>query len=65
MVIERTTDELVIRLPYTTNTERMQDVVDYLRYKELTLNYSSPQAEVDTLAQEINRDWWRQNQSKY
>ena len=65
MIIERTASEFVIRFPFTTDTERMQDIIDYLRYKELTANYSIAQSEVDTLAQTINRKWWEQNQSKF
>jgi hypothetical protein len=65
MVIERTASEFVIRFPFFTNTERMQDVIDYLRYKELTANFSVAQPEVDKISQEINRNWWTQNQSKF
>ena len=38
MIVERTAGEFVIRFPFASNTERMQDLIDYLRYKELTLN---------------------------
>ena len=65
MIIERTASELVIRLPFTADLERMQDVIDYLRYKELTADYSVAQSEVDHLAQVVNRKWWEQNQSKF
>ena len=65
MVIERTTDEFVIRFPFTANTERMQDMIDYLRYKELTAGYSVAQSEVDKLAREINRNWWEQSAAKF
>jgi hypothetical protein len=65
MVIERTAGEFVIRFPFTANTERMQDMIDYLRYKELTANYSVVQSEVDNLAREINRNWWKQNAAKF
>jgi len=65
MTIERTSNEFVIRFPFFLNAERMQDMVDYLRYKELTANFSVPQAEVDTLAQSINRNWWQQNGDKF
>ena len=65
MLIERTKKEFVIRFPFTADRERMQDVIDYLRYKELTADYSVAQSEVDTLAQAINRKWWEQNQSKF
>ena len=65
MIIERTTSEFVIRFPFASSTEQMQDVIDYLRYKELTANYSVPQSEVDTLAREINAQWWNDNRSKF
>jgi hypothetical protein len=65
MIIERTANEFVIRFPFTANSEQMQDVIDYLRYKELTADYSIAQSEVDRIAKEINRKWWEQNQSKF
>ena len=65
MIIERTASEFVIRFSITANMERMQDLIDYLRYKELTANYSVAQSKVDALAQSINRDWWQQNRSKF
>jgi len=65
MIIERTANEFVIRFPFTADRERMQDIIDYLRYKELTANYIVPQSEVDKLAQSINKNWWEQNKSKF
>jgi len=65
MVIEKNTKEVVIRFPFTANMERMQDLVDYLRYKELTANYSTAQSVVDEFSQKINRDWWQKNKSKF
>jgi len=65
MVIERTANEFVIRFPFTTNSERMQDMIDYLRFKELTAGYSVAQSEVNQLAKSINKNWWEQNQSKF
>ena len=65
MIIERTTNEFVIRFPFTTNSERMQDMIDYLRFKELTADYSVAQSEVDQLAKDINQKWWKQNLSKF
>jgi len=65
MIIERTTNEFVIRFPFTTNSERMQDMIDYLRFKELTADYSVSQSQVDQFAKDININWWKQNQSKF
>jgi len=57
MVIERTLNELIIRFPITAQIEQMQDLVDYLRYKELTAATIAKQADVDILAREINKNW--------
>ena len=65
MIIERTMNEFIIRFPFTTNNERMQDMIDYLRFKELTADYNVAQSEVDQLARTINQKWWEQNQSKF
>ena len=65
MIIERTASEFIIRFPFTTDSERMQDMVDYLRYKELTANYNVAQSEVDNLSKGINRKWWEENQLKF
>ena len=65
MIIERTADEFVIRIPVTANSEQMQDMIDYLRYRELTAKYSVAQSEVDHLAKSINHKWRKQNLSKF
>jgi hypothetical protein len=65
MIIERTSREFVIRFPITAQVEQMQDLIDYLRYKELTSAYGVNQQEVDTLAREINSGWWNKNQDKF
>ena len=65
MIIERTGGEFVIRFPISSEMKDVQDIVDYLRYKELTAGYRTEQAEVDDLAKEINLNWWRSNQHKF
>jgi hypothetical protein len=65
MIIERTQDEFIIRFPVTSQVEQMQDLIDYLRYRELTSGYSIDQQEIDILAREINKDWWSKNKDKF
>lgn len=36
MIIERTKKEVIIRLPSYVDTEGLQELVDYLSYKEAT-----------------------------
>ena len=63
MVIEKTAKELLIRVPILSDTMYIQDVIDYLRYKELTSGYKTEQSEVDALAKEINSNWWNKNKN--
>ena len=64
MLVERTTKEVIIRLPASVDTEDLQDFLNYARYKELTANFKANQKEADKIANEINANWWTKNRSK-
>lgn len=64
MVVERTTKEVIIRLPASVDTEDLQDFLNYARYKELTATFKTDQKDVDKLANDINAKWWTKNRSK-
>lgn len=64
MLVERTKNEVIIRLPASVNTEDLQDFLNYARYKELTSDFKVDQKKVDKLSDEINTKWWTKNRSK-
>ncbi len=64
MLIERTTKEVIIRLPASVDTTGLQRLVDYLTYKEATANSKATQEQVDELAQEVKKGWWKQNRKR-
>jgi len=64
MLVERTSKEVIIRLPASVDTEDLQDFLNYARYKELTANFKTNQNEVDKITNEINAKWWTKNRSK-
>lgn len=64
MLIERTTKEVIIRLPASVDTEDLQDFLNYARYKELTTEFKTEQKKVDKLAEQINAKWWTKNRGK-
>lgn len=64
MLVERTSKEVIIRLPVSVDTEDLQDLLNYARYKELTASFKTDQAEVDKLSADINANWWAKNRSK-
>ncbi|HEY9342581.1 MAG TPA: hypothetical protein VIQ23_13435 [Hanamia sp.] len=64
MVIERTKEEVIIRLPASVDTDDLQDFLNYARYKELTLKFDTLQEEVNKLANEINVNWRKHDKAK-
>ena len=64
MLVERTSKEVIIRLPASVDTEDLQDMLNYARYKELTSNLKVEQEDVDKLASQINSKWWAKNRNK-
>ena len=64
MVIERTSKEVIIRLPSYVNTDGLQRLVDYLTYKEATAKSKAKQTDVDALASEVKQGWWTKNRSR-
>jgi hypothetical protein len=55
MILERTKDEIVVRLPAYVDLTELQNMLDYLHYKELTAKSLAKQADVDDLSKEVNR----------
>ena len=64
MLVERTSKEVIIRLPASVDTVDLQDFLNYARFKELSANFKTDQIEVDKIANEINAKWWTKNRSK-
>jgi hypothetical protein len=65
MLIERTSSEVIIRLPSYVDTEGLQRLVDYLSYKEATSKSKAKQSDVDKLAKEVKKGWWGNNRSRF
>ena len=65
MVIERTKNEVIIRLPSYIDTEGLQNLIDYLTYKEATDKSWAKQVDVDTLAKDIKKGWWNKNRRRF
>jgi hypothetical protein len=65
MQIERTTDEIVIRIPSYVDTQGLQRLIDFLTYREATAKSKAKQSEVDELAKEVKKGWWDKNRSRF
>lgn len=55
MVIERTDNEIIIRLPANVDIQGLQRLVDYLIFKEATSETQATQEDVDALAKEVKK----------
>jgi len=65
MIVERTSSEIIIKLPSTVNIEGVQRLLDFLVYRETTANSQAQQADVDNLVAEIKKGRWAKNRKKY
>jgi hypothetical protein len=55
MIVERTKNEILVRLSPETNTSDLQDMLDFLEYKELVSKSKAKQSDIDELARQVNR----------
>jgi hypothetical protein len=58
MILERTKDEILVRLPANMDITELQNMLDYLDYKEKTAESKATQMQVDELAQTVNEKIW-------
>lgn len=66
MLIERgNSDQITITLSKSVDSFGLQRLIDYVRYLEATANSKAKQADVDALADEVNRDWWERNKHRF
>ena len=58
MIIERTTKEIIFRLPYSRNVDDLQDLTDLLEYKDIAKKSKATQKDVDNLVATIKKGRW-------
>jgi hypothetical protein len=59
MILERTKNEILIRLPAYVDLTDLQNMLDFLEYKELTAKSEAKQSDVDELSKAINKSIWK------
>ena len=65
MIIERTNNEILIRIPNSVDIDDAQRIIDYIRYQEITSKSKASQKEADNLAAEANENWWKENKDNF
>jgi uncharacterized membrane-anchored protein len=64
MIIERTNNEVIIRLPGTMDTSDLEEMVDYIRFKEITSKSKASQEQIDSLVKEVKKGRWEANKKR-
>ncbi|MFD2571714.1 hypothetical protein ACFSUS_13800 [Spirosoma soli] len=65
MTIERTANEVIVRLSPLLDVEELQRLLNYLAYKESTIESSATQEDVDKLVAEVKKERWAHSQTRF
>lgn len=63
--IERTNEEIIIRLPLDLEVNDIQRMLDYLAYKRAIKGSQATQSQIDALAKEVKKGWWEKNKDRF
>lgn len=64
MIIERTNNEIIFRLPASLDIDELQDIADLLEYKEIARKSKATQKDVDGLVGKIKKGRWSETKAK-
>ncbi len=58
MIVERLNNEILVRIPMNMTSSRIQSIMDYLRYEELTSDSKATEEDVNNLTIEAKKGRW-------
>ena len=64
MTIERTSEEIIFRLPSSIKIEDLQDIANLFTFKEISRNSKATQKNVDDLVKVIKKGRWVKTKEK-
>lgn len=64
MTVERRDNEILVRFPAGTSASRIQSILDYLRYEELTSKSSTTEEDVEKLVKEAKKGRWERTKKE-
>jgi len=65
MVIEKTDNEIIFRLPAAIDTAGFQRIINYLQYKEAIRKSQGTEEQANKLADESKKRWWSENKERF
>lgn len=63
--IDRTEDEILIRLPISSTPKAVQNALNFIRYVELGSKSMITQDDIDSLVKETKGRWWEENKERF
>lgn len=64
MIIERTSNEVVFRLPSSTKLEDLQAIANLFSFKEISRKSKASQKDVDELVKKVKKGRWAKTKRK-
>lgn len=64
MILERTKNEILVRLPAYVDLSELQNVLDFLKYKENSAKSKATQEDADELSKSANKSMWEKFKTK-
>jgi hypothetical protein len=64
MIVERQNNEILVRFSAGIKTSRIQTILDYLRYEELTSKSTATENDVDELLKEVKKGRWNRTKKE-
>lgn len=58
MIVEQQNNEILVRFPIGARTSKIQSILDYLRYEELTSKSTATKEELEELINSVKKGRW-------
>lgn len=65
MVIEKTNNEIIFRLPADIDASGLERIVTYLKYKEAIRKSEGTEEQANQLADDSKKRWWAENKAGF
>ncbi|KAA3604055.1 MAG: hypothetical protein DWQ06_05080 [Calditrichaeota bacterium] len=65
MQIERTGEEILIRVPSSTDLVGLQRILDFVKFREIASKSKATEEQINKLADESKSSWWEKNKSQF
>lgn len=65
MIIEKTSKEILFRLPPDTDIFSLQRIINLLKYERVIKKSRATEKQIEKLSDELKSKWWAQNKKRF